>query len=232
MFTVSSFVAQKYGFGCGEGGMSTGQQDARDGATGRYHHGDLPAALLAAAEAILEEEGIEALSLRACARRAGVSHAAPAHHFGDLAGLLSAFAARAFQAMRDEVGRALPAAGSDPFERVRAAGLAYIAFARARPGTFKLMFRFDLLDAEHPALKLAIEQSHATLVGLVRALMPGAPEEILQVRWVMAWSLMHGFATLVLDGHFSLVCPPCMAPGLEDWLAEGIIAAIRPAFTY
>ncbi len=199
------------------------------GAT-RYHHGDLPAALLAATEAILEEQGIEAISLRACARRAGVSHAAPAHHFGDLAGLLSAYAAQAFVQLGNRVDAALASGGDDPFERMRHGGLAYIAFARAHPATFKLMFRCDMVNPEHPGLKLATEAAYASLTNLVEALTPSGDIETIQVRSVLAWSLMHGFATLVLDGHFASVCPPGMAPGREDWLAERITEALRPVF--
>ncbi len=104
-----------------------------------YHHGDLRAALLAAGEAELTEKGVEGFSLRAVAKRAGVSHAAPAHHFGDVGGLLTALAAegfRRFQATLD----AREAGIGDPRERAVAAGLGYMEFAMARPALFRLVF--------------------------------------------------------------------------------------------
>src|SRR5271156_1021705 len=80
----------------------------------RYHHGDLHAALVAAAEEILERDGIQALTLRATARAAGVSHAAPAHHFGDLTGLLSDLAAGGYVRFAAELANAMESAGQDP----------------------------------------------------------------------------------------------------------------------
>jgi len=86
-----------------------------------YHHGDLREALLEAAEALLREEGVPGLTLRACARRAGVSHAAPKHHFADLSELLSAVAARGFDRLTVALVDAREAAGDDPDRRFSAA---------------------------------------------------------------------------------------------------------------
>ncbi|MCU0912422.1 MAG: TetR/AcrR family transcriptional regulator, partial [Rhodobacteraceae bacterium] len=96
-----------------------------------YHHGDLRAALLAAAEAELEARGIEAFSLRSVAKRAGVSHAAPAHHFGDAGGLLTALAAQGFRRFVANQAAHEDRAGADPAARLVESGLGYIAFAGA-----------------------------------------------------------------------------------------------------
>ena len=97
-----------------------------------YHHGALRAALIEAAEALLREDGIESFSLRECARRAGVSHAAPAHHFGDARGLLTACAAAGFNQLADAMERDAAAAGQGPFQgRIRF------------PGYHSLTSRFD-----------------------------------------------------------------------------------------
>src|SRR5262245_53180879 len=108
-----------------------------------YHHGDLRAALVAAAEAILREQGVEAFTLRECARRAGVSHAAPAHHFGDARGLLSACAAAGFERLADSIEKSVVRAGpgADAVARLRAGSLAYIEFALHHRALFQLMFR-------------------------------------------------------------------------------------------
>ena len=82
-----------------------------------YHHGDLREALLVAAEEILDEEGVQSLTLRACTRRAGVSHAAPKHHFADVAELLSEVAARSFDRLNQILKTARDEAGTDPAER-------------------------------------------------------------------------------------------------------------------
>src|SRR5271167_3046832 len=116
-----------------------------------YHHGDLRTAVLAAAETILEREGIDALTLRAVARAVGVSHTAPKNHFGDLEGLLSELAALGYQRYGKVLADAMDAAGTDPRLRMRAMGRAYVGFARAHPGLFLLMFRSDRLDMTRPA---------------------------------------------------------------------------------
>ena len=111
-----------------------------------YHHGDLARALLQAADEIIEEEGLEAFTLRSCARRAGVSHAAPAHHFKDRAGLLSAYAASIFRDLTAFVEDHVQQAGLDNYDRLQAVGLAYIRFALQRPSAFSLIFRCESLD--------------------------------------------------------------------------------------
>src|ERR1700733_9193272 len=111
-----------------------------------YHHGDLKAALLVAAERILERDGIQALTRRAAARAAGVSHAAPTNHFGDLTGLLSELAAVGFNRFSASLMGAR-AAADDPPSCADAVGRAYVNFAREHPGLFVLMFRGERLDA-------------------------------------------------------------------------------------
>src|ERR687885_2712367 len=113
-----------------------------------YHHGDLRAALIQAADEIIAEGGIEAFSLRAAAQRAGVSPAAPAHHFGSAKGLLTEVALLAFE----RVGRYIEAAGhsDDVVTDMRALGLALVTFAVDHPGHFRLMFRNDLVNRSDP----------------------------------------------------------------------------------
>ena len=111
-----------------------------------YHHGDLKPAVLAAAEKLLEGEGVDALTLRAVARMVGVSHTAPKNHFGDLEGLLSELAAVGYRRFGAALTAAMDDAGADPRQRLRAMGLAYVAFARAYPNLFVLMYRSDRLD--------------------------------------------------------------------------------------
>ncbi|WP_328423459.1 TetR/AcrR family transcriptional regulator [Micromonospora sp. NBC_00389] len=160
--------------------------------TRAYHHGDLRHALLAAAVEAIEEVGPAALSLRDLARRAGVSHAAPAHHFGDKAGLLTALAAQGF----DLLAQTLVRAGDD----MLAAGVAYVDFAVQRRAHFEVMFRPELYRADDAELVAAQGQARAALRAGVGALPArGAPADADRDS-LAAWSIAHGFATLWLAG--------------------------------
>src|ERR1700759_3599612 len=98
-----------------------------------YHHGDLADQLVAAAEAIILERGVDGFTLREAARRAGVSPAAPAHHFKDARGLLSEVALRGFKAFGDALEEADRRGGGDPQARLHEQGLAYVKFALQNP---------------------------------------------------------------------------------------------------
>ncbi|MEU5882534.1 TetR/AcrR family transcriptional regulator [Spirillospora sp. NPDC047279] len=156
-----------------------------------YHHGNLRRAIIDTAVEAIGESGTAAWSLRELARRAGVSHAAPAHHFGDKAGLLTAVAAEGFTMFAD----ALAAAGDDFLE----VGLAYVRFATGHRPYFEVMFRPDLYHADDPEVLAAATRAHEVLVaGAGRALPAEGPDD-----WsgaIAAWSIVHGFASLWLSG--------------------------------
>ncbi|WP_419758200.1 TetR/AcrR family transcriptional regulator [Acidisoma sp.] len=160
-----------------------------------YHHGDLPAALINAARVLLAESGTEALSLRAVARRAGVSAMAPYRHFPDKEALLAAVAADGFREFR----AALEAAdGSVPPDRaLLEQGVAYVRFACEQPALFRLMFG-PPRQAPHPKLRHDQEQSHSVLAARVAA--ETAPS-LRQSRTLACWSVVHGLASLIIDGQ-------------------------------
>src|ERR1700738_2404818 len=170
-----------------------------------YHHGALRDALLEAAERVLERDGLSGLTLRAVAREAGVSHAAPTHHFGDLTGLVSELAAIGFRQFNAAMVAA-GASGTSRVEKALARAKAYVAYAQAHPGMYSLMFRTERLDYSRPSLHEAAEASFAGLAGSVRA---SRHEEIHQEALSLdqaaaiarAWSLVHGFTMLLLDGR-------------------------------
>lgn len=166
-----------------------------------YHHGALRASLLAVAAAMLEAGGIPALTLRGVSRAAGVSHAAPAHHFGDLTGLLSELAGSGFVQLRDKFDAAMAAAGADGAARLTAMGKAYVGFARAHPGLFALMFRSESLDMCRPVLRDAVAEVREALRRAAGEGAPGksAPSGEALARSVALWSLVHGFAVLLID---------------------------------
>jgi AcrR family transcriptional regulator len=170
-----------------------------------YHHGDLAPALLRAAEEILEQDGPQALTLRSIARRAGVSHMAPAHHFGDVTGLLSELAAMGYRRFAARLCAAQQ--GLRGGELSRASGRAYVAFARDEPGMFLLMFRSERLDFSRPALVEAASgaaralRASAGVTDETVADPSGAAGRAGLARMVFEWSLVHGFAMLLIDGR-------------------------------
>ena len=169
-----------------------------------YHHGDLRAALLAAAEAELAEKGIEQFSLRGVAKRAGVSHAAPAHHFGDANGLLTALAAEGFtRFIATQRAHEAAAAPGQP-DRLVAAGLGYIAFATAHPTLFRLMFASTRPDFTAPALQEAARAAYQHLLDHVAELrgVPDPREDPSALTdATAAWAIVHGLADLLQTGR-------------------------------
>lgn len=153
----------------------------------RYHHGDLRVALIDAAETLLDAGG--EISLREAARMAGVSPTAAYRHFADKDALLAALAVRGFR----EFGQALSeAAARDPANELHARGRAYIRFALARPGRFRLMFG-PLLARVVPHSPELAEASGRTFAALESA--AGTTDEALR-----RWGMVHGLAHLLLDG--------------------------------
>ena len=153
-----------------------------------YHHGDLRRAVLTAALDVIRTEGPGVLSLRDLARRAGVSHAAPAHHFKDRTGLLTAIATE---------GHDLLTAALSEATDLRDAGVRYVRFAVAHPAHFQVMFRPDLLRPDDPHLMAARARSYGQLRAGVAAL-PDDRTTDPDLVGIAAWSTAHGFATLLL----------------------------------
>jgi AcrR family transcriptional regulator len=163
---------------------------------GSYHHGDLRRALVEASIALVEEEGVDALTLRSVARRLGVSHAAPQHHFATKAELVVAVAEQGFETLAESLARAAAKDGA-AVDRLKAAGVAYVRFAAKHPAQFRLMFGPHVARAELPgaqaAYRVLCDACAAVAAGR------GAERETATIS-VAAWSLVHGLATLWLDG--------------------------------
>ena len=193
----------------------------------RYHHGTLPEALLAATAQLVEEQGVAGLSLREVARRAGVSHGAPAHHFGDKAGLLTALATQGFERFTEWQREARDGAGSEPWRRFSATGYAYVMFAAKNRAHFEIMFRPELLRQDDPALLAASTAAYEVLRGVVAEIqeagfIAGRDPEIVAIT---AWSQAHGLATLWLTGNLHANNP--RFPDLET-LARTVFAIDDP----
>lgn len=184
-------------------------------ARSNYHHGDLREALLEAGEAVLAERGLKGFTLRECARRAGVSHAAPKHHFNDTEGFLTQIAVRGYrrltEMLQDEIALA-----SDLDQEYVATTRAYSRFATEWSAHFRIMFRYDLLDGRDNSLNIAIGHTLTELTNVILR-QRGEPEitiEALDERVktedliediLIGWSHIHGFAHLKLEGQLRFV---------------------------
>jgi AcrR family transcriptional regulator len=182
-------------------------RSARSGDDTPYHHGALHEALLKAAEKVLERDGLPGLTLRAVAREAGVSHAAPTHHFGDLTGLVSELAAIGFRQFNAAMAAA-DSTGTSALLKAMARAKTYVAYARAHPGMYGLMFRTERLDMTRPSLHEAASASFAGLAGSIGAsrhehIAAEALSLDQAAAIARAWSLVHGFTMLLLDGRLS-----------------------------
>jgi AcrR family transcriptional regulator len=164
-----------------------------------YHHGDLREALISAATSLLEDEGVEGFTLRECARRAGVSHAAPAHHFATSADLLAEVAARGFERFVDSLDQAARSAIGTPVKKLEAMGLAYVGFAIANPAVYGLMFRQGNATMTSPHLKSAATAAWEQLLAGVEAAIAAEGKGEAITKAAAVWALVHGTATLILD---------------------------------
>lgn len=185
-----------------------------------YHHGALREALIKAAEEVIAERGVDGFSLRETARRAGVSPAAPGHHFKDARGLLTAVAAKAFWAFGD----ALEAADKGPTResRIRAQGMAYVRFALANRAGFDLLWRKALIDDTDADYKAAGIRAFAILDRAARgeAEISDDPNDPTFARSFAAWAIVHGFARLAMDGVFGT------EPGAAERAVDGLLPSV------
>ena len=180
-----------------------------------YHHGDLRNALLDAADDLLQQKGLQGFTLRACARKAGVSHTAPKHHFNDVGGLLTAVAERGFERLVALLRAQLALAKGDLDEEMFATAYAYAEFARSYPEHFRIMFRADLLvvDPKSPPPAIAatfIELTNVILRQRGEAELPSAnplgqmsPALVNDI--IIGWSHVHGYAHLRVEGQLTMV---------------------------
>jgi AcrR family transcriptional regulator len=156
-----------------------------------YHHGDLKAVILAKAAALVAERGADGISLRELARAAGVSHAAPAHHFTDRRGLFTALAAQGWRLLAEALTDARP-------DFLNAA-LAYVRFALDHPGHYAVMFDRSLLNPDDAELVAAVGAAGAELARGVASLGDSSAQGDPQAAALAAWSLVHGFSLLWLN---------------------------------
>jgi AcrR family transcriptional regulator len=187
-----------------------------------YHHGNLFSVLLDSAEQELIERGV--------AKRANVSHAAPAHHFGDANGLLTALAARGFERFIQRQRDFRQRAPSDPRAQLEASGVGYVVFALENPAIFRLMFSSDRPDFDDPDLQQVAESAFEELVEHVRGVTEdkSSPKKdsAMMLDVAAAWAVAHGLADLLVAGRLNTL--GSLAPRTRDRRIAAIIGRAIP----
>jgi len=163
--------------------------------------------LVEVSEEIIEKDGLGALSLRAAARAAGVSHMAPYRHFEDKDALLASVAGKGFLGLANAMTTSC-IGQNDPVDRLRSIGITYVYFAYTNPGLFRLMFSACIADrARFANLAAAGEIAFNVCANAVLDCYTGEAAldpDVLHRRALNMWSLVHGLGTLMIDGHIDL----------------------------
>ena len=166
-----------------------------------YHHGNLPGTLVQEGAGLLAEVGIDGFSLRKLAKRAGVTVAAPSHHFGNAKGLLTAIATRAFARLADQMHNAALAAKT-PQDAVLAMCLAYLEMRATDPGYATVMFRLDLIHATDENFRQNAFHAFGLLEGALREAVPDAASDAeISITAKALWATTQGLTTLPMIEH-------------------------------
>jgi len=171
-----------------------------------YHHGDLRAALIAAALALIEQHGVKGFTLKDAARMAGVSIAAPYRHFADKDALLGTIQTEGFARFNAALLAAYQQAAT-PQAKFLELGVAYVHFALQHPAHFRVIFSMESKGAA-PQSTAADRDGFSLLVEAVTALYPSASHQQIHDIVLANWSLVHGFALLYIDGSFTATVGP------------------------
>ncbi len=184
--------------------------------------------MLKASLALIEEGGLDRLSMREVARKAGVSHQAPYHYFADREAILAAIAGEGFE----KLGRALTRAGEtgEPAKAVEAMGRAYVDFAVRHPAYFQVMFRADAVPLDrYPDARKLEDDAFGVLVEEIDKAFAAEPPETRKTIAIAAWAMVHGLATLILEGNLArkVGVPRTRQKQLADEVIGGFLSLLR-----
>lgn len=171
-----------------------------------HHHGNLKMALVDAGIELLSEGGLSALTLRKCAARAGVSHAAPAHHFNGLKGLLTAIVTEGFKTFTQTMIAHRDDTASAPHARLVAVGNGYLAFAKNNEAMATLMFMKNEIFTDDPEFRTASSAAYQVLADACAPFKSSAAGE--KGTEVLIWSLVQGYASLTRSGQIDAEVTP------------------------
>lgn len=191
-----------------------------------YHHGDLRNALVQAAFQILSEKGVSGLSLREVARRTGVSHAAPYHHFSDKEALIAAVCDHGYHLLQQEMQKGQEL-GPVPLDGLQNAGIAYARFAVKHPALFRLMYTWERVGEPSEEWTRSIDAMNQ---GMIHGIMEvtGAPLEEASMIHFTLWAAMHGLVMLWLDGQLKGIDRPLEEVAYDLTLLLGRIMERKP----
>ncbi|MGG6897915.1 TetR/AcrR family transcriptional regulator [Rhizobium sp. BR 315] len=200
------------------------RQQAAKSVRKTYHHGDLRRQLIAAAEQVIVERGVDGFTLREAARRVGVSPAAPSHHFKDAKGLLTEVALLGFRDFGEALAAADKRGGQDPMRRLNEQGIAYVQFALKFPARFQLMFRVDKHDHTNAEFVRVSQEAYCILENAIRAATGTPADRPLgpdgQGLLVAVWSMVHGYCHLAFGGELN---NPARGGGNTDVILESLL---------
>ena len=192
-----------------------------------YHHGNLAESLLEAVDELASKFGLEAVTLRGCAKLVGVSPSSAFRHYADKRALLTAFATRALNQLSDAMETAKCEAEQSGRHSFRAVGLAYVAFAMEKPAFFRAMWREEAIYANDGGYAQAVKQLGRHVSGGFAKTIGDDDPNALSTQELLAWSSVHGLANLLIDG------PVAKGQTAQQKLAlaESIIGALGPALS-
>ncbi|MEO9600043.1 TetR/AcrR family transcriptional regulator [Parasphingorhabdus sp.] len=199
---------------------------ARKPPVNSYHHGSLAPALIAAAEQELSQAGIESFSLRAVAKRAGVSHGAPAHHFDGKNGLLTALAAEGYRRLIDAQNERQKKAQPDPLSQLIASGSGYLDFAMQNQELFRLMLASSLPDRDNEHFSAVSMAAFDKLAVEIRNVLGTDPytDRVAMTQVMASWSMVHGLAELIISGRTKMPMDFTQMPAAQrDAIFEDIL---------
>ena len=162
---------------------------------------DLRQRVLQASLALIEEGGLDRLSMREVARKSGVSHQAPYYYFDDREAILAAIAGEGFSKLGRSFLRAVDQAGFKPAKALEAIGRAYVEFALRNPAYFQAMFRSDAVPLDrYPDVRKLSDEAFGKLVETIGKVFADQPSAVRLTISVACWAMVHGLATLILEG--------------------------------
>lgn len=190
-----------------------------------FHHGNLKSALIDAALKVLDEDGPDAITIREVARRAGVSHAAPANHFADRRALLTEVAVVLFDELYLRIANAGTSAATPGVERVRAFATALMEYGFSDPQRYRMLWRRDLVDDADTRLTLAMDRIYDDLIAEISAL-PGAGGIDPDTTAIGLWSIAHGYISMRLDNNFEPAADSVTHRPREDAIIDAFLASL------
>ncbi|MGD9808018.1 MAG: TetR/AcrR family transcriptional regulator [Deferribacterales bacterium] len=190
----------------------------------KYHHGDLEHALAETGRKMLEQEGIEKLSLRKVAAEIGVSHTAPYRHFKDKTELLAKIAEQGYTELGDAMEKCIAERKGSVPELIKQTAVEYVKQAVITPETSKLMFSGIIVIKDYPKLKEAATRAYDLLVDIIKS---GQWEGDIEKYTAAVWSLIHGLSSLIQAENHSDVSQTHQVieftvPAVMDVLIKGI----------